>query len=320
MKCIVCGKESEFKICGKCFSERNSLAHLPNLEIEKCGKCGSFRFGKELIRLNDTSALEKKILEKLTLHPDFDLETFELFRNSLIVTGSIFGDRVSITIPLNLRIRTITCTRCSRESGGYYEAIVQIRAQNRNLKIEEIEKAKDIVNTILATSDGEKDFLLKFEETRFGIDFYFGSRKMGEKVSKAIVAELGGSVSKSKKLHTRIDGNDVYRFTYLIRLPEAEENDVVLKNGKICVVKNAKLQKGVEILTGKNLNISGSTLVVKRDEMNWGIITNLDESIAEVMDSEGRVFHVIRPFGAKLGKEVFIFSFEGRVFAFPRDL
>lgn len=320
MKCIVCGKESGFRICGKCFAERNILAHLPALELEKCGKCGSFRFGREWIRISEAVAVEKKILEELDFSPDFDVETLSFLRNSVVVSGKIFGDCVSITLPLTLKIRTTTCPRCSRESGGYYEAIVQVRAQNRALRTEEIERAKEIVESILYESEGEKDFLLKFEEMKSGIDFYFGSRKMGEKVSKAIASEFGGSVFRSKRLHTKIDGNEVYRFTYLIRLPEAEKYDVVLKDGKICVVKNAKFQKGIEITTGKMINISESTLIAKKDDMGWGVITNLDESVAEIMDSEGKIFHVPRPFGAEIGKEVFIFSFEQRIFAFPRDL
>ncbi len=320
MRCIVCGKEGDFKICGSCFAERNTLAYLPSIEIERCGRCGSFRFGKGWTKIDDVSAIEKGVFENLVVFPDFNVESFEVLKNSVVVTGSIYGDRVSVKIPLNLRIRTITCPRCSKESGGYYEAIVQIRAQKRSLRNEEVESAMKIVEKILGESDGEKDFLLRFEETNSGIDFYFGSRKIGEKVSKAIADEIGGSVFRSKKLHTRIDGRDVYRFTFLIRLSEAENYDVVLKDGKICVVKNSKIQKGIEIITGKAMNVSGATLIAKKEEMGWGVITNLDESIAEVMDSEGRIFHVPRPFGAEIGKEVFIFNFEQRTFAFPKDL
>lgn len=320
MRCILCGKESNFKICGSCFAERNTLAYLPSIELEKCGKCGSFRFGREWARTDDAKAIERSVFENLVVFPDFNLERVEILKNSAIVTGTIYGDLVSVTIPLNLRIRTITCPRCSRESGGYYEAIVQVRAQKRSLRDEELEKARKIVESILSGSEGEKDFLLKVEETKSGIDFYFGSRKIGEKVSKAIAEELGGTISRSKKLHTKIDGIDVYRFTFLVRLSEAENYDVVLKDEKICIVKNAKLQKGVELMTGRTVNVSKATLIAKKEEMSWGVITNLDESIAEVMDSEGRIFHVPRFFGAEIGKEVFIFNFGQKTFAFPRDL
>lgn len=320
MRCVVCGRESEFKVCGRCFAERSSLVDLPNIELEKCGKCGGFRFGREWLTLAEERAVERKISENLAVFPDFEVETVEVLRNSVVVVGKIYGDRVSVTVPLNLRVRTITCPRCSRESGGYYEAIVQVRAQDRGLRSEEFERAKKIVEGVLSEGKGEKDFLLKFEETKFGIDFYFGSRKIGEKVSKMIAEELGGKVLKSRKLHTRVDGKDVYRFTFLVRLFGAGECDVVLKDGKLCVVKNPKLQKGVEIMTGKNVNVSGSTLVKRREEMGWGIVTNLDENVAEVMDSEGRIFHVPRFFGAEIGREVFVFNFEKGTFAFPRDI
>ncbi|MEM0202653.1 MAG: 60S ribosomal export protein NMD3 [Archaeoglobaceae archaeon] len=320
MRCIVCGKESKFKICGSCFAERNTLAHLPSLELEKCGKCGSFRFGREWVWVDERSAIEREVFRNLAVFPDFSVESVEILKNSAVIKGTIYGDCVSLTIPLNLRTRTITCPRCSKESGGYYEAVVQVRAQNRSLRKEELEKAREIVESVLSGSKGEKDFLLKFEETKSGIDFYFGSRKIGEKVSKMIADELGGSVFRSKKLHTRVDGNDVYRFTFLVRLFEAEDYDVVLKDGKVCIVKNAKLQKGIELMTGKAVNVSGATLIAKKEEMSWGVITNLDESVAEVMDSEGRIFHVPRSFGAEIGKEVFIFNFGQRIFAFPKDL
>lgn len=320
MKCIVCGKESEFKICGYCFAERSTLASLSTVELEKCGKCMRFRFGREWVLVDEAKALERGVFENLTVFPDFKVESVEILRGSVVIVGDVYGARVSVTIPLSFRIRTITCPRCSRESGGYYEAIVQIRAQNRSLRREELEKAREIVKIVLNESKGEKDFLLKFEETKAGVDFYFGSRKIGEKVSKMIADALGGSVLRSKKLHTRVDGRDVYRFTFLVRLSEIEDYDVVLKNGKLCIVKNAKIQKGIELMTGKAIDISGSTLITKKDEMSWGIVTNLDENIAEVMDSEGKIFHVPRFFGAEIGKEVFIFSFEEKTFAFPRDL
>ncbi|MCS7118591.1 MAG: NMD3-related protein [Archaeoglobaceae archaeon] len=320
MKCIVCGRESEYRICGKCFAEKNILVSIPNIEIEVCSRCSNVKFGKDWIRIDLEEATEKKISKDLQFFKDFVVKGFEISGNSLIIFGEIYGDEISITLPLSLKIRRISCPRCSMESGGYYEAIVQVRAHGRSLRKEEIKKIEEIVEKVLEEGTGEKEFLLKVEENVFGIDFYFGSQKIGEKVSRRIANELGGNIFRSKKLHTRIDGRDAYRFTFLIKLPEVEEYDVVLKDEKICVVKNARLQKGIDILTGKSVNIAKSNLITRKNSMRWGVITNLDEHIAEIMDSEGRIFHVIRPCGAEIGKEVFIFEFSQKTYAFPRDI
>ncbi|MEM0350312.1 MAG: NMD3-related protein [Archaeoglobaceae archaeon] len=320
MKCIVCGKESEYRVCGKCFAERNNLVILPRFELKFCNRCGSARIGNEWIKIELEEAIKRSVLKELRIFQDFKIESLEIFGNSVMVSGEIYGDKINVSVPLIFKVHRIACPRCSRESGGYYEAIVQVRAQNRKLREEEIKIVNRVVEELLERCTGERDFLLKVEEHSFGIDLYFGSRKIGEKVSKRIANELGGEISMSRKLHTRIDGRDVYRFTYLIRLPEAEDYDVVLKDEKICIVKNAKLQKGIEIISGKTMNIANSILIAKKDSMKWGVITSLDEHVAEVMDSNGKLLYVPRPYGAEIGKEVLIFEYKSKSYAFPKDV
>jgi nonsense-mediated mRNA decay protein 3 len=320
VRCIVCGKESKYKICGKCFSERNSLISLQKFELEICSRCGNVKTRKGWIKLDLKKAIEERVLEEVRVFPDFNIEKIEIAGNTILFSGEIYGENVSVSAPLSYKIHRIACPRCSRESGGYYEAIVQIRAKGRGLREEEIRIINKIAQEVVELTSGEKDFILKIEEKESGLDFYFGSKKIGEKFSRKVANELGGSVLTTRKLHTRIDGRDVYRFTYLVKLSEAEESDVVLKDGKICVVKNARLQKGIEILSGKSMNIEDSKMIAKRDSMAWGIITNLDEHVAEVMDSSGRLFQVPKPYGAEIGREVLIFEFEKKVYAFPKDI
>lgn len=318
MKCIICGKESENKICGKCFVERFKIAELEKFELELCSRCGAIKVGKDWKNIELGEALEFEILKNLNLNPEFRIQEVRL-NYSILIKGKIRGEEVELTLPPSYRIRRTSCSRCTRESGGYYEAIVQIRA-GRRLREEETKRILEIVNSILQDSEGERDFLSKFETFKYGMDFYFGSRKIGEKVSKKISEEFGGRIFESKKLHSRMDGQDTFRFTFLVRLPEYEEGDAVIRDERIYIVKNARLSKGVEILTGKTGNVTNSVLIAKRDSMKWGIITDLDENLAEVMDEDGRVFAVSKPFNAKVGAEVFIFEYKEKFYAFPRDL
>ncbi len=320
MRCVVCGKESEYRICGECLVEREKIAELEKFNLELCTKCNSVRIGKEWLRIDLEKAVKRLIIQNLRVSPNFDVHEVKLAEKFAILKGILNGDLVEFSLPLRYSVRRITCPRCSRESGGYYESIVQIRAFKRPLRKEEIERIKEIVNRSIMETDGEKDFISKFEFQRNGVDFYLGSRKLGEKVSRRIAEEFGGKISESRKLHTRIDGRDSYRFTFLVRLPEYEEMDVVVKDGTLYVVKNAHSGKGIDFLSGKHANVSNTEVAVKKSSLGWGIITNLDESSAEVMTEKGEVVVVQRPFGAEIGKEVYVFEYKSRSYAFPRDI
>lgn len=319
MRCVVCGKESNYKICGECLVERQSVASIEKFNLELCSKCNSIKIGKDWLKIGLDEAFQKLICEKLWVESGFEVQEIIISERFAIIKGILNGDFVEVSVPFSYGVRKISCPKCSMESGGYYESIVQLRAERRQLREEEIEKAKEIANRTILENEGEKSFLSKFEILKNGIDFYLGSRKLGEKISRRIAEELGGKIFESKKLHTRIDGRDAYRFTFLIRLPEYEDLDVVVKNETLYVVKNARMGKGIDFLAGKYANIMNAVVVVKRSSLGWGVITNLDESSAEVMTEKGIVL-VQRPFGAEIGKEVFVFEYKNQTYAFPRDL
>ncbi|MDK2796275.1 MAG: ribosomal export protein [Archaeoglobaceae archaeon] len=320
MKCIVCGKESEFKICGECLIEREKIVDIDKFILEICSKCNSIKIGREWLKIELEKALEKAILDNLRHSHDFEVRGIRIQDRFAILRGILNGDLVEISVPIRYSIHRISCPRCSRESGGYYESIIQIRAVKRPLRKEEIERAKEIVEKAIRESEGEKDFISKFEFNKNGIDVYFGSRKLGEKVSRRIADELGGRIFESKKLHKKIDGRDSYRFTFLVRLPEYEEMDIVVKKDTLYVVKNARTGKGIDLLSGKYANVLNTEVAVKKSSFGWGIITNLDETSAEVMTEKGEILIVERPFGAEIGKEVYVFEYKNKKYAFPTDL
>lgn len=300
--------------------ERQSVASIEKFTLELCSKCNSIKIGKDWLKISLEEAIQRLICEKLRIEPNFEVQEITVAERFAIIKGILNGDLVEVSIPFRYGVHKISCPKCSMESGGYYESVVQLRAVKRQLRDEEIEKAKEIVNKAILEKEGEKDFISKLEILKNGIDFYLGSRKLGERISKRIAEELGGKIFESKKLHTRIDGRDAYRFTFLIRLPEYEDMDVVVKNDTLYVVKNARIGKGIDFLSGKHANILNTSVVAKKNSFGWGVITNLDESSAEIMTEKGDVVLVQRPFGAEIGKEVFVFEYKNKTFAFPRDL
>ncbi len=324
MKCVVCGKEIDSGyICGKCAVERLEVVDIRPFEILQCSRCEAVKIGRKWLHVGIEKAIEDNIFKNSRIIEDFDVKNvrIDLSSNTVEFEGTLYGDEVRVTTQLRYKIKKISCPKCSRESGGYYESIVQLRADNRDLRDYEIETTKRIIEEVLTVEvDNEMAFLSKVEERKEGVDFYFGSRDIGRKISRKIARELGGKISESKKLHTRIDGRDVYRFTYLVRLPSYEEGDIVEKDGILFVVKNRVTLKGVSIIDGRSKSIEGARIVARKNDLLNGVVVNVDESVAEIVCENGSVVITEKPFGCEIGSEVYVFEFDGKPYSVLKDL
>ncbi|WP_290623910.1 MULTISPECIES: 60S ribosomal export protein NMD3 [unclassified Archaeoglobus] len=324
VKCIVCGREiKQGHLCGKCIAEREKVVRIDKFEIVVCSRCGSIKHGNKWVSKDFREVFEDTMLKNSFVSEEFEVKDVLLDLNSNLVTfvGKIAGDEVSVTEQLNFSIKKLSCPRCSKESGGYYESIVQIRAENRELDESEIQVAMEILREILEREEGnEKAFVSKIERKREGVNIYLGSRNVGMKLSKFVSRRLGGSITESKKLHTKIDGRDVYRFTYSVKIPEYREGDVIEKDGRMYLVKNVQNGKGVDIITGKTVNIGRDKVAVKKEELQGGVVVNVDETMAEVVCNDGKVVVTAKPFGVEIGSEVRVFEHKGKHYSFLKDL
>jgi len=325
VKCIVCGKEIDNGyVCGECRAEREEIVRVDKFEILVCSRCEAIRVGDRWVYEDFKRVFEDLMLKNTQISEDFNVKDILIDLNSNLVTftGEIAGDEVSVTKQLNFRIRRLSCPKCSREAGGYYESVVQIRAENREVEEEEIEGTMEALNEILEKEKGnEKAFATKIERTKEGLNIFLGSRNIGMKLSKIISRKFGGSITESKKLHTRIDGRDVYRFTYSVRFPEYRNGDVVERKGKLLFVKNVQSSKGIDILTGKTANINGKgSIVVKREEMKEGVVVNADDIAVEIVCDDGKLVTTLKPFGAEIGSEVKVFEHKGGYYSFLKGL
>ncbi|WP_202319974.1 60S ribosomal export protein NMD3 [Archaeoglobus neptunius] len=324
VKCIVCGKEIERgTLCGKCMVEKVELARVRNFEIQVCSTCGAVKQGARWTSRSLEGAVEEMVFKNTLISDEFDVKDvlIDVKSKMIVFSGYVNGEFVSVSAPLKYSIKKLSCPKCSRESGGYYESIVQVRANNRELSEDEISGAMEVVENVIRKSKGdEKAFISKIERKREGLNVYLGSRKIGMKIAKLIKSRFGGEITESKKLHTKIDGRDVYRFTYSVKIPEYREGDVVELNGKFGVVKNVQSGKAIDIITGKTINLDKHRVTARKEDMKEGVVVNVDESVAEIVCSDGDVITTERPYGAEIGSEVRVFEKKGRFYAFLKDL
>ncbi len=310
-------------MCLRCYKERRSLSHLDDtIDIVRCPKCGYFRIGGRWKPLDFNSALFDVIQKNLRVHPKFNVDKIEIEPLTCGEVGSyvvkIFGRVYNYDVVdekvVNVRVRSRTCERCCRFYGGYYEAIVQVRAENRRLEDHEVEIVNNVINDVLEKErENQKAFLSKVVERKEGLDFYFGDKNIGRKVSREIARMLGGKVTESRKLHTKIDGRDVYRFTFAIRLPCYRIGDVVVEKGKLCVVIGHG--KGLSVEDRRVVDLKNPRVVKRREELEKGIVVSGDDFVAEVASEKG-TFQAVSSKGISIGDEVFLIEYGSKYYVF----
>lgn len=201
--CPRCGKTSdevEF-IESFCKYDYPVRLRLPDgISLEQCTRCERLR-----IRGEWTAYGERKIAEHVLgkCRGDFETAAYDVATQTAAFRMKDSGVDIERTIPLEIK-KTI-CQDCSRISGGYYEAIIQLRGDPLKVRGSALMLMKRLA---------KKTFIAKEEEKDAGLDIFVGSSK----ATLEIVTALGLKTLITKKLIGRDEGKRLYRTTFLIRL------------------------------------------------------------------------------------------------------
>lgn len=267
--CPKCGKDAAVffdNICRECFTNSRTLIECPAVLFSRiCPTCGSvFKKGKWSSRedekktiqecVNDSLIHDKEAYDlKLTITPE-QLD-YSRYRVHIDASAMISGAPIESALDTEMRISWETCDTCSRISGGYFEGIVQIRADKRIPTSEELKKCIEIAQDVAARAREKGDrlaFIAQIIELEEGIDLYVGAMKLGKQICKAIIDVFGGKFLEYPKLVGQKKGVDLYRITFALRLPEFVRGDIISVGVKVIEVQNCtKHVSGIDLETGK---------------------------------------------------------------------
>ena len=254
MFCVRCGREAPLHdgLCAECFLATRTLATVPAIvRVEVCALCGARHrggsWGDPLPEL--LPAIEQEVRGAVAVERGVDDWKLRLeggehdptnYEYDAIVTGTAQGVPFEVRAPVTVHIQRSTCTRCGRRSGGYYECILQLRAEGRSIEADERDQAGAIIERHLLDMRARGDldsFLVKAEDVRGGWDFYLGTVHAGRIIAKALQANLGASLKETATLVTRDKtGADVYRVTIAVKLPPARIGGFVGLDDRFYVV------------------------------------------------------------------------------------
>lgn len=229
--CPRCGKKTDElfdSLCKACFIKQTRLIDADlKVSINVCKNCGGYFKGKGKERTSIEEAVADSVKKEIRKRYEYgggveikglrkELKADENRASMFLVAkAEIKGVEIEERGEVEVILKRETCEGCSRIAGGYYEGIVQIRAENRIPTDEELAMAKKIAYSGL----GEADFISKERILKEGLDMYVSSMECGRRISRRIVKKLGGSFSESRKLYGKKDGRNIYRVSFSVRLP-----------------------------------------------------------------------------------------------------
>lgn len=310
MFCPECGstdKKMVGDICIDCFLKNFQMIELPKrIEVEICSHCNSrLEEGKwtgEFIPEDEIiyRALERNIeiadeVENKIINLEIDQMKGTIANCFVEVVGEVEGKQIEETHDCEVKILKTVCPACSKVQSGYYEAVVQFRADKREIKVEEYQKADATVERTLV-KQSKKDKLAycpQIAKLKEGYDYYIGSLKTARKVAENLKEEFGGIIKESPRLisEDKSTGKGLYRIWISVRIPEFEHDDFIKYENKILQVKDIDKNRvvGMDISTNKKQavplkNMDEIELVKKAEEIETTTIISKSPSIIQILD------------------------------------
>ena len=310
MFCPECGstdKEMVGDVCIDCFLKDFQMIEIPkHIEVQICSHCNSkFDEGKwidEYIPEDEIiyRALEKNIkiqdeVKNEIINLEIDQMKGTIAECYVEVIGEVHSTQIEETHESEVKIKKSVCPTCSKVQSGYYETVIQLRADNREIKLKEYALADEIVErTLIKQSKTDKlAYCPQIAKLKEGYDYYIGSFKSGRKVAEALTEEFGGIIKESPRLisEDKSTGKGLYRIWISVRIPEFEIDDFIRYEDKIIQVKSISKNSvlGIDIKTNKKHNIPMKNmedieLLRKSGDVETTTIISKSPSIIQILD------------------------------------
>lgn len=236
--CVECGREVPRVIhgsCPACFVAKQPLLQVPSvLDVEVCAHCDARHVGSHWLDPDAGVGLDE-VREDATrgavrVHHEVAGAQVDLteraqdernFVHAVILRGDVEGTPVDDRREVLVRMKRGVCDRCSRMFGGFYAAIIQLRATDRDLTPREVELAHRLVGEELdrqRASGNREAFLTKSGPVPAGFDYYLGDIEGTRAIARVLGDRMHANVTETAKLSGRKEGEDIYRVTFLVRM------------------------------------------------------------------------------------------------------
>jgi len=341
MFCVECGKDGPvFKegLCLNCYLKTHTFTKGPKvIDLPVCTHCGSFKykntwtsdlFGEVMRRIIKNTFQISRELKKVDINTECN-EAKEGMNCKVYISGFLDDTEITEEHEILVREKRTVCDICAKRSGGYHEAIVQIRTEKRKLTNKELRNIRIFVENFVKDLQAKGNrglFITDIEKEHSGLDFYISERGPSLIIAKKIQDQYGGTIKQSSKNIGMKDGKQIYKMTYLIRLPHYKKGDFLKHNNtffRIISIHGNKVKMTnlsnwedtiVDVKTTQKANVIGGEELIK--EM---ILVSQTEDELQIMEPEKYEIKVVRKpkqisFDSKMVKVV---KLEDKFFLIP---
>ncbi|MCI4364650.1 MAG: 60S ribosomal export protein NMD3 [Thermoplasmata archaeon] len=235
--CVVCGATGRVLVdgtCAECAIDRTRLVSAaPRVVVTICPTCGARPKGTRWEGAGSSSLLTSEDLTPhLRVHPEAGLRRVDWEEVSHTPTVREYegqarvgfrGAERMIRVPLSVRIDHRTCPDCSRKSGRYFTATLQLRgpAEGPTEKSPAL-RARLETEWNRLYQEARPDWrraVSWLEPLPEGWDCFFTDTLAARAMAKLAKQRFGASLKESATLFGRKDGRDIYRVTFCLRFP-----------------------------------------------------------------------------------------------------
>ena len=233
MFCVECGRDGPTVegLCVDCFRKRNPIVRPPDaIDAVVCVDCRRIETEGGWVRVDLEIAIPTLLRDRVPTDPRASRVTFTHVSRAEDATN--FGlavkavSRVSDveiveSFRTRLRVKQGLCPMCNRRRSNYFEGILQVRAEERALTEAERGRLVSFVQDAVGkrAAKGEEVFVTKVEAVRGGADVYLSSNTVARTIARELADTFHGTIGSSPKLFGRKAGKDLYRVTYVVRIP-----------------------------------------------------------------------------------------------------
>ena len=248
--CVKCGRDCEESLeglCIECWLGGRKLTTLPHhVDLKFCTNCGEYEFRERWTKMDRMVAVQDAAADALcairdvtpvSLSTSVEEQDPYTYRVTVSTICNVLGYEAEDESSTTVRVKNTVCKRCSRQLGSYYEAILQIRTGSGKLSEEMRKETLAMVENSVARQavNNRSLFITKMELVTGGVDVYLSSMSLGKSLARELSDHYCAETKESPKLVGQTtDGQDMYRITYLVRLPEYHVGDIVRFQGRWC--------------------------------------------------------------------------------------
>ncbi len=338
MFCVRCGREGATyqSLCQECFLSSNRFSSIPDhIDLIQCAHCEAYLLGKDWTHfervedaVREVAIRGIKISDQAKLRGyQVDIEEMEPTTFQVHILASVQYDDLMVDEDLNtiVRIRRNVCGKCNKIFGNYFESIVQVRPTGKKLSEEEkgeiLHHVADKIEPI--SEENQEAFVSKVVQEHGGLDLYISTISLGKALARELVNIYGAEYKESSSLQGQKDGKDIYRVTYLVRLPPYRVRDVIMVNSRLYLVismgpVSAKLRdlKSSENLVASNNDLRSVTVLgTKKDFQEAVVLTESEKEMQLMHPVTFKTVEMKKPKGFKRkGETVKVFSYDGELY------